>query len=82
MLEGLEEYRKATSKRCSFGRMLETLDQKDQDILAAALEDRERWTTHALYRALADFGLDVGQTPVYRHRDGLCSCGGANARES
>ena len=61
------------------GKIMATLDKSDQDILTQALADTATWTTHGLWVALTERGMDIGYTSVYRHRAGYCPCEVTNA---
>jgi hypothetical protein len=52
---------------------LESLDQKDQAILADALAN-ESWTAGALSRELTARGIAVSEKPIMAHKRKRCSC--------
>jgi hypothetical protein len=52
---------------------LESLDQKDQAILADALANDE-WTAAALARELTARGIAVSEKPIMNHKRKRCSC--------
>lgn len=79
MLENLEALKGNNRRRCGVRRILEGLEGDDRRIFANALDDKDGWSTHALYKALNELGIEVSQTPLYRHRDGLCSCRNTDA---
>lgn len=59
---------------CKIRTELEKLDQADRDVLEAALLDRVNWSAIGLSMALKNRGLNLLDTTITRHRDGLCSC--------
>lgn len=65
------------NKPCKFARERATLDEKDQQILDAALAD-PRWATNTLKRELASRGFAVSYEALQAHRTKECTC----ARES
>lgn len=79
MLENLDRFRTTSANVCKVATIIQELEPNDRQILEAALADRERWTTNALYKGLKELGVHVGQTQLYRHRDNICKCGGASA---
>jgi hypothetical protein len=58
---------------CKVRTILESLDQKDQAILADALANEE-WTAPALARELTSRGIAVSEKPIVLHRRKECSC--------
>lgn len=80
LLEDLEEYRPAAKNLpCRMRSLLESLDEKDADILKKALADHENWSVNGLFTALSKKGIEVGYQAVRRHRLNLCSCRYSNA---
>jgi hypothetical protein len=53
--------------RSRIAEILESLDDKDRQILLNALDDKA-WSTHALAKALTDRGLKISDTVIQRYR--------------
>lgn len=81
MFEDLEQLRPRTGgiTQCKISRFLDTLDDKDRNILETALADNVRWSTNGLHIALTKKGVDIGYQVIYRHRRGTCVCRLQNA---
>jgi len=62
------------STRCKMGRILDSLDEKDQAILQKALDDVHVWAAKPLARALTDRGLSITEGPIGLHRSKGCGC--------
>lgn len=58
---------------CRVRELMNKLDKKDQENLAAALANSD-WTHKGLARELTERGLAISDTPITKHRKGLCSC--------
>lgn len=72
MLEGLEP---TNDKRpCRVRTLLNELDEKDEQILAAAIKDANKWSTTGLSSALSSRGLSLSKDSIAKHRKGNCSC--------
>lgn len=56
-----------------------TLEPNDQTIMDEALADHTTWSTHGLWVAFTNSGLNISYMAVYRHRADLCSCARNNA---
>lgn len=72
MLENLYEDR--PGPRCKIDRQRRKLDDSDQKILDSALADTETWSDYHLAKALKARGLEMNETSLKRHRQGLCAC--------
>jgi hypothetical protein len=59
---------------CLVRTIMEQLDEADQKILDAALEDQVTWGHTALAQALTQRGLRISEMPIRKHRAGRCSC--------
>lgn len=77
MLEGLTPITSET--KCKVGQLLDTLDESDEKILQAALDDTDTWSALALKNALMQRGISVGDVVIGKHRRGLCVCKANNA---
>lgn len=60
-------------QRCPVQAALNQLDAADQQLLHAALDDRDR-TARSIADALATIGISVRPDGVQRHRRGVCAC--------
>lgn len=72
MLEGLTPNRR--SYECAVDREMHKLDDKDQEILQACLDDQYNWSAYALMTALKKRGVTIGDKSIRKHRDGVCAC--------
>jgi hypothetical protein len=72
MLEGLKPA--SHDKKCLVGRTLESLEKPDAIILQDALDDEDRWSSHALETALGGRGIKLGNGTIRKHRDKVCLC--------
>jgi hypothetical protein len=72
MLEDLVPPSKNT--RCKMGRIYDSLDDKDQDILDKALLATHVWSSKALARELTNRGLGITEGPLTLHRTKSCGC--------
>lgn len=72
MLEGLKPVKKI--RPCRIREILAGLDDSDKDILETALADFRNWSTRGLEKALKGRGVEVSDTSIERHRNGICSC--------
>jgi hypothetical protein len=80
VLEDLEEHLPRPVKvPCKFSNILDSLSDSDREILEGALAEKHKWSTHALYIALRQKGIDVGYQTIYRHRKNTCACLAVNA---
>ena len=77
MLEGLKPIPR--KQLCKVGELLEKLEQSDRDILQAALNDFETWSSHGLRIALLERGIIVGDVVIGKHRRKTCVCVVSNA---
>jgi hypothetical protein len=59
---------------CKVRTVLENLEPKDAEILAAALADQHLWPARTLQIALSQRKLIVSDVSIGRHRKGQCSC--------
>jgi len=71
MLEGLTPNTGKTT--CKVTDTLETLEQADQAILRAALED-SRWSPMSLSKALRARGVILGKDTLRSHSEQSCRC--------
>lgn len=56
------------------GRIIDSLDEKDQDILGKALLATNVWSAKALARELTNRGLAITEGPLSLHRSKSCGC--------
>ena len=61
-------------RRCKVGRILDSLDDKDQAILQKALDNHHVWPVKTLSRELTARGLSVTEGPISLHRSSSCGC--------
>jgi hypothetical protein len=59
---------------CKVRTISEQLTDKDRATFLAAINDREVWSAIGLSNALKQRGVQIIDTSITRHRDGLCSC--------
>ena len=60
--------------RCKMGRLSDSLDDKDRDILDKALASPNVWSAKALARELTNRGLAITEGPLALHRSKSCGC--------
>lgn len=72
MLEGLKPLPRQI--KCKVGQLMETLNENDQTILQAALDDTKTWSSHGLRVALLERGIVVGDVVITKHRRKTCVC--------
>lgn len=60
--------------RCKMGRIIDSLDENDQDILGKALLATNVWSAKALARELTNRGLAITEGPLSLHRSKSCGC--------
>lgn len=60
-------------KTCPFGKILESLDDKDKDKLIEALAN-DKWSSLALTNALIDRGITTNRHSLHEHRTKVCLC--------
>jgi len=72
MLEDLTPPSRNT--RCKMGRLYDSLEEKDQDILEKALASIQTWSSKALARELTNRGLSITEGPLALHRTKSCGC--------
>jgi hypothetical protein len=60
--------------RCKMGRIYDSLDENDQDILDKALLAANVWSAKALARELTNRGLAITEGPLALHRSKSCGC--------
>ena len=61
---------------CKVRTLLQTLDDKDAQILKQAVEDIQGWPARTLQNALEARGVVLSDLTINRHRKKLCSCAG------
>jgi len=71
MLEGLK--RPDIIRPCKVRSILDSLNDRDQEILMEALLDPE-WKSHTLAVEMTKLGLTVSANSVHKHRQRSCSC--------
>lgn len=76
MLENFEP--KKHTYTCKVVQILNRLEQKDRDVLTAALADHDKWSNRALSNALVARGIDVSTETIRSHRTNVCPCRKAN----
>lgn len=59
---------------CRVAAVVETLSDKDSEILFAAIADKENWPIKTLSKALQAKGLRISDTPLTSHRAQTCVC--------
>jgi mRNA degradation ribonuclease J1/J2 len=72
MLDGLTPYGKQLT--CRVRSVLEELDEKDREILIAAIANSKTWQARTLENSLRERGITISDTSITRHRQGHCSC--------
>lgn len=60
--------------RCKMGRIIDSLDDSDKDILDKALSDTVVWSSKSLARELTNRGLAITEGPLGLHRTKSCGC--------
>jgi hypothetical protein len=60
--------------KCMIGTALAKLDGPTRGKLAAALQDRDRYTADGLAQVFTGLGHEMSRAPVERHRRGSCQC--------
>lgn len=70
-LDGIQS--PASAPRCRVREILNSLEPEDVKILETALSD-DNWTAHGLSNALRERGVRIDDSPIKRHRRGICSC--------
>jgi len=59
---------------CHIRTVMGQLDESDQKILTAWLDDRTSWSGSAIATTLTKQGISTSATSVNHHRKGQCSC--------
>lgn len=62
------------SASCKVGTIIAGLSDEDAKTLTAALENREKWSSHSLAIALADKGINLARETLASHRSKTCRC--------
>lgn len=62
------------TRKCKMGRLLDSLDDDDHDILQKALDNPEVWAAKTLARELTVRGLSITEGPLGLHRNHSCGC--------
>ena len=62
------------SVRCKMGRIIDSLEDSDKNILEKALADRNVWSSKGLARELMNRGLSITEGPLALHRTKSCGC--------
>ena len=73
MLENLETP-KNRAVYCKIDQILQELEVSDQEILKAAIADKDRWGAKTLQNSLRERGLSVADTTISKHRNKTCAC--------
>lgn len=58
---------------CTVGLLLEFMSDDDRTALVAALADPSI-ESRTIWRVLIDEGHEISDTPIGRHRNGVCQC--------
>lgn len=58
---------------CTVGLLLDFMTKDDREALIAALAD-DSIESRTIWRVLIDEGHEISDTPINRHRRGLCQC--------
>jgi hypothetical protein len=58
---------------CSVGVLLSSMTKDDREALIAALADPSI-ESRTIWRVLIDEGHEISDTPIGRHRNGVCQC--------
>lgn len=58
---------------CRVRQVLEEMDASDRKILEEAIAS-DKWSAHGLSNALRERGVRIDDSPIKRHRRGICSC--------
>jgi hypothetical protein len=72
MLEGLRPPERITP--CAVRKLREGLTETDLGIFDAAILSVEDWPAKTLADALTERGLLIGEKPIRKHRNSICSC--------
>ena len=72
MLEGLEPKKRHTA--CAVRKLMDTLGDKDSQILTDAVADVATWTSNSLSWALRQRGIIVADHTITKHRNRICVC--------
>lgn len=59
---------------CKVRTVLGELEPKDREILLSALNSPDLWPAKTLSNALKSRGLQLIDSSINRHREGICSC--------
>lgn len=59
------------SKRCKFREWVDSLPEVDRGTVDAALENPD-YSIRYLHRVFSEFGLDAGESVVWKHRSKQC----------
>jgi hypothetical protein len=62
------------SARCKMGRIYDSVDEKDQQVLDKAFESLSAWSSKGLARELTNRGLAITEGPLALHRTKSCGC--------
>ena len=62
------------SARCKMGRIYDSVDEKDQQVLDKAFESLNAWSSKGLARELTNRGLAITEGPLALHRTKSCGC--------
>ena len=62
------------SARCKMGRIYDSVEDKDQQVLDKAFVSFEVWSSKALDRELTNRGLAITEGPLALHRTKSCGC--------
>lgn len=71
-LDGLTPHVKEVS--CKVRMLLITLSEQDQEVLATAVHDEQRWPARTLSNSLKQRGVSLTDLTITKHRRGFCSC--------
>jgi hypothetical protein len=72
MLENLKPPTK--SRPCKVTQVANQLSEQDRKIMIAAIDDAEKWPVKTLSKELRKLGIEISESPMYRHRGKSCGC--------
>jgi len=62
------------SVKCKVGRIYDSVDEQDQQVLDKAFVSFDVWSSKGLARELTSRGLTITEGPLALHRTKLCGC--------
>lgn len=71
--QDLSEFYELSDTRCSLGKILDFLDEKNKDLFLSALID-SKVTTTGLFKWLKNKGHKTNTKSIEGHREKVCGC--------